>query len=201
MSTTKICMCTNCQHPFSMALKEFTRQTKNGRNIFFCSRSCATTHRNNNLPEETKIKNIERLKSYGNDHNKGNSYAKKGKFTYFLNRARNRKVRTGRKGNYEFNLTENYLNDLWTAQHGRCALSGVSLELPKNVTNTTKIRSLFTASLDRIDSNEGYIEGNVQFLAWGINLAKNNRSVSEMIELIDAIRWLRGQDSNLRHQC
>lgn len=30
------------------------------------------------------------------------------------------------------------------------------------------------ASLDRIDSNKGYIEGNVQFICMGLNFMKNN---------------------------
>ena len=43
------------------------------------------------------------------------------------------------------------------------------------------------ASLDRIDSKKPYQIGNVQFVTWPINLAKNNMSDKEMKRYINLI--------------
>lgn len=40
------------------------------------------------------------------------------------------------------------------------------------------------ASLDRIDSSKGYIEGNVEFVCSAINLAKNNFSKEAMVSFL-----------------
>jgi len=50
---------------------------------------------------------------------------------------------------------------------------------------------LTSASLDRIDSSKGYIQGNVQFVAYGINLAKNNFSDADVISFLDSIHTSR----------
>jgi hypothetical protein len=42
--------------------------------------------------------------------------------------------------------------------------------------------SKVTASLDRIDSSKGYVEGNVQWVHKRINIMKNDLSDSEFIE-------------------
>ena len=42
--------------------------------------------------------------------------------------------------------------------------------------------SNITASLDRIDSSKGYIEGNVQWVHKRVNLMKGNMSTENFIE-------------------
>jgi len=44
------------------------------------------------------------------------------------------------------------------------------------------------ASLDRIDVTQGYLQGNVRFVAVPVNLAKNSFSDAELLEFFDAIR-------------
>ena len=61
--------------------------------------------------------------------------------------------------------------------------------LPKNTNRIHNSRTLIRASLDRIDSSKGYIDGNVEFVCYGINLAKNNFSKSEMLNFINSIRY------------
>jgi hypothetical protein len=107
--------------------------------------------------------------------NIGNAYNKKGNFTVYVNKARNRNKHN------DFNLTDAYLETIWT---GYCALTKVSITLKKygekNKPNT--------ASLDRIDSNRGYIMGNVQFVAYSINLAKNSFTDTEILEFINTVK-------------
>lgn len=47
--------------------------------------------------------------------------------------------------------------------------------------------SLKRASLDRIDSSKGYIKGNVEFVCYAINLAKNSFTRDEMKEFLKEV--------------
>lgn len=80
----------------------------------------------------------------------------------------------------EFSLTLEYLDALWEKQNGRCAYSNRQLEIP---TKSNK----GTASIDRIDSEVGYIEGNVQFVHKSINTMKWNMGEAEFLQTIEEI--------------
>jgi len=86
-------------------------------------------------------------------------------------RARNKKL--------EFNLTKEYLTELFLSQNKLCAISQIPLVF-KNVGENQTIQ---TASLDRIDSSKGYIEGNVQWVHKDINRMKSNFSYDKLVEL------------------
>ena len=70
----------------------------------------------------------------------------------------------------DFNLSIEYLWSLYVAQGKRCAITGD--ELP----------SIRKASLDRIDSKVGYVEGNVQWVTSQANKCKHILSMSELYE-------------------
>ena len=94
-------------------------------------------------------------------------------FRVFLQRIRARSQRA------DIHLSLQDLKDQWKAQQGRCAYSGVLLELP---TNTKKHNRLKTASLDRKNSLLGYERDNIQFVSVACNFAKNGMSHEEMLE-------------------
>jgi len=85
------------------------------------------------------------------------------------------------KRKQEFSISIEYLNTLWEQQQGKCALS----KLPIAFQDTGKAKG--TASLDRIDSNKGYIKGNVQWVHKDINIMKNSFIVKEFIYLCKAV--------------
>ncbi|MFA5135249.1 MAG: hypothetical protein WC505_05725 [Patescibacteria group bacterium] len=62
----------------------------------------------------------------------------------------------------EFNLTIQEMWDVFVAQHGYCALTGLAIK-PKKYGQET------TASLDRIDNSKGYALDNVQWVHKDIN--------------------------------
>lgn len=79
----------------------------------------------------------------------------------------------------EFNITIEYLWEVLVKQNRKCALSGLDLHFPQTSKNKDKTK---TVSVDRIDSNKGYIEGNIQWVHKTINIMKNKLSDKEFIE-------------------
>ena len=74
-----------------------------------------------------------------------------------------------------------YAWELFLLQNNECAITGMKLELPKN----RKERG--TASLDRIDSSKGYVEGNVQRTHKHINMMKSNHEYAYFLQLCEAV--------------
>jgi hypothetical protein len=79
----------------------------------------------------------------------------------------------------EWSVTTEYLDDLWKQQEGRCAYTGWELFFGKQ----GKYGQEQTASLDRIDSDKGYVPGNVQFVHKDINRMKWDHSEQWFLEL------------------
>ncbi len=79
-----------------------------------------------------------------------------------------RQIKRGSESRYlEFNISSEYIWNLFLGQNRKCALSGIELKFNKR--NETKTG---TASLDRIDSKKGYIIGNVQWIHKDLNKMK-----------------------------
>ena len=74
--------------------------------------------------------------------------------------------------NIEYNISPEYLWQLFQEQNGCCALSGQKLTFkPK------------TASVDRIDSSIGYVEGNIQWVHKRLNIMKASMSNQEFVDI------------------
>ena len=81
----------------------------------------------------------------------------------------------------DFNLSLEYLWSLYIKQNKKCALTGWDLYFsPQDGRDTT-------ASLDRIDSSKGYIEGNVQFVFKQVNKCKLNCSEELFYNMCKAV--------------
>lgn len=93
---------------------------------------------------------------------------------FFLNRIRQNAI----KRNLIFDVSYDYLSNIFT---GFCALSGLKIKFVTNKYQKNKLYS--TASLDRIDSSKGYVEGNIQWVHKDINKMKNNKTDKEFIYL------------------
>lgn len=109
---------------------------------------------------------------------------KSGKFYYYLRKSIDR----SKLWNLPTNLDEDFLNKLWEDQEGRCVLTGIEIELSIYDWKNTKYKAKpWSASLDRIDSNLGYIKGNVQFVSLSMNYAKSNFSQIDFLKNLDDI--------------
>jgi hypothetical protein len=88
-------------------------------------------------------------------------------------------------------ITLKYLKFLWEKQKGICPYTGIKLKLFTHSLSRYKANmksDIRYASLDRIDANKPYAKGNVQFVAWPINYAKNDMSDKQMKRFIKLIR-------------
>lgn len=81
----------------------------------------------------------------------------------------------------EFSITIEYVSDLFDKQQEKCAITGIPIQFTyKNARHVGFEHN--TASLDRIDSTKGYIEGNVQWVHKNINLMKMHLSQDDFIK-------------------
>lgn len=87
---------------------------------------------------------------------------------------------------YEWDLTPEFILDLYEEQEGLCALTGWPIGWSEKGLTAT-------VSIDRIDSSEGYLQGNVQLLHKDVNMAKQQYSQEYFIEICkavgDKVKW------------
>lgn len=90
---------------------------------------------------------------------------------------------------YDFDLTIEFLWDLYEKQDRRCALTGREILLKPAIHKNNVDWRVVTASLDRIDPTKGYTTNNVQWVHKEINRLKNNypqeKFVSMCKEIVD----------------
>lgn len=79
------------------------------------------------------------------------------------------------KNRLEFTITKEYIINLYNIQNGLCNITNIPIFF--NIGGC--LDNIPTASLDRIDSNIGYVEGNVQWVHKTINLMKNIYSIED----------------------
>lgn len=86
-----------------------------------------------------------------------------------------------KRKNRKVDLSLEYLWKLFLQQNEKCALSGIQLDAW--ISNNKKQGRRMSASLDRIDSNGDYVEGNVQWVHKDINKLKTDFSQNRFLEL------------------
>ena len=102
----------------------------------------------------------------------------------------NRIKASAKKRNIEFDLTKEYLWELYLCQDKKCSLSGVDLKLSATKGKTYRQDNksyVFEASLDRIDNTKGYIEGNVQWVQKDINMMKHIHKQDDFVYLCQMV--------------
>lgn len=95
------------------------------------------------------------------------------------------KYEANNRRNLEFNIDLKYVTTLYKKQEGKCALTGWTMQLEKG-SKTTRTNP-YVCTMDRINQDQGYIEGNIQLTCWLPNKIKNTLSNNEFIDLCKAI--------------
>jgi len=88
---------------------------------------------------------------------------------------------------WDEDITIEYLWNLYLQQNKKCAISGLNICFTDKRINCNIDFRFMTASLDRINSNIGYIKGNIQWVHKDINLMKNNFNQEYFINLCEKI--------------
>lgn len=98
---------------------------------------------------------------------------------YFQYHYSNLKYRAKKRG-MRVNLTLKDLIDQWQKQDGKCYYSGIELQQCKG-------KKPDQGSLDRVKSHKGYIKGNVVWVCYMAQNAKNEHSEEELIKFCKAV--------------
>lgn len=93
--------------------------------------------------------------------------------TYHLRQAKN----AAKLRNIEFNLSLEFIAKLYEKQNGKCIYSGIPLTVRKFYEDNSA-----NASLDRIDSKQGYLQNNIQWVDKNINMMKGSLSNENFIK-------------------
>ncbi len=88
-------------------------------------------------------------------------------------------LKRAKRDGLEFNISSEFLHELWKKQHGKCALTGVEMGFIG--------QKWLSPSIDRIDSTLGYTEDNVQWVCWRANDAKSNMKNEDFITMCLAV--------------
>lgn len=87
----------------------------------------------------------------------------------------------------EFSITVQCGWSIFEKQNGKCALSGVAITFGDPSLGKDAARKAKTASLDRIDSTMGYVDGNVQWVDRDINFMKGSMLQDTFLEFCSLI--------------
>lgn len=98
-----------------------------------------------------------------------------GKLTSLVTQSKYRSKQSDR----EHSIDTAYLRGLFIGQEGKCALSGIEMTIIGERGTEDYWKSI---SIDRINSDIGYIEGNVQLVCTGVNYMKKDMSDTLFID-------------------
>lgn len=173
---TQKVICHQCQKEFDKPVTDIKQNIKFNRKMF-CSKICSGRY-TGTLSRGKRKGNMESI------YRAHDTYMEKFKrdpflspFNYLIGQARHRY--------HDFLLNYQILFDQWDKQKGKCIYTGIELKLP---THKIKHHRIYQASLDRIDSSKGYIEGNVHFVSAAINMMKGNMTHDDTVAMIKLIK-------------
>lgn len=156
------------QYSGKLHVVAYVGKDKKGNTLWECLCECGRKHLLNNS-------HFGRVRSCGCVQS---SQQYKGVYSHYLTR-----IKDGAKArSLEVSVTLEYVGDLLERQDYRCALTGWPIHVHR-----TSERGKTTASLDRIDSDKGYIEGNIQWIHKDINKMKQDFRQERFLEACFAV--------------
>lgn len=115
-----------------------------------------------------------------------------GDYKVFLQWKR-RKVKASARGrNIEFNLSKEFLYELYEKQKGACYYTGKRMNLTiysgimPNRENIEKFKDYLT--IDRLNSSKGYVKGNVVLCTLKVNTAKGSLNYDEFVQICNFVK-------------
>lgn len=152
MAKERIRICTECGNAYPLTREFFAKEHNKFRNV---CRNCVNEH--NKFMYNIRYDTLE-----------GVMYLR-------CKKARER----AHSKHMKFDLTPEFLIELWNLQGGKCFYSGLTMSYDRN--------DLYTVSVDRVDSNKGYTQDNVVLCCWSVNSMKNSYTVEEFLFLCESV--------------
>lgn len=94
------------------------------------------------------------------------------------------KKRAAKRG-LDFNISKDYILDLFREQDGKCFYSGVSMNIVKE--DGEIFHDPLKMTLDCIQPSLGYTKGNVVWCAFCVNSFKQKMSIDQMVSICNGI--------------
>jgi len=176
----------DCFGKWTVIGKPFTRCSPGGTPLRYVKCRCECGQKKIlRLPHLTEKRSTQCRKCMGKERRAENSPHWKG--NEVISGALVNAFRTGaRSRNLEWTISADDMARQFELQKGRCALSGVPLSLPaRDYTRDDGcgIHYQGNASLDRIDSTQGYTADNIQWLEKAVNLMKRDFTEQDFVSL------------------
>lgn len=180
---TKIC--NKCKN--TLSISEFNKDSSRKDGLSSRCRACKSIDRNNYWkktqkdPELKQKETVRRRAAFKKwrESGKQKAYRESSPERWFADRISTIK-RAAIRRKIDFHIKHEMLVSLWYAQNGQCAITKLPMLL--------KYNSLYTASVDRIDSEKAYDINNIQLVCKAINLAKSDHTTQEVIDFISALK-------------
>jgi dUTP pyrophosphatase len=158
--------CPVCERQFKIK----SSHKKRYKGPFTCSREC----------RGQLLKNV-----YRGDKNPNFKYMDSIK-KFFSIRTRDVQRRALKK-DVPFNLTSDFLYDLYQKQNGLCSYTGIPMKISSTNWNSNGQADLDTLSIDRIIPEKGYTKDNVVLCCSAVNKLKGSSDVSELNAFVQHI--------------
>lgn len=189
--------CSQCRQIVSV--KQFTKdKTKKDGLGSYCL-ECNSIRR-----REWGKNNPSKLKAQRRRRNQQDRVKQSNREFYQSNReailAKSKKQRTGKEGylktmlrsaksrakenNLEFDIDLQYLQSVAT---DHCPVDGLPFDWNRQL-EADKSLPFATPSLDRINSSQGYVKGNVKIIGWKWNAKKSNMNLDDLLLLVKYVR-------------
>lgn len=185
MSKTVTVECSTCKNVFGLQQSQYKYQIKAGRTHFYCTRSCVGKDPKN-LARIEKIRKPFTSSSPKYTALTTQDARLESSMREFTRRFRSRSKAKRNKLGIE-SATIDHLLDVWNSQQGKCFFTQVALVLPRD-DNYDTCSPNYKASVDRIDCNIGYVDGNLRFVSHTINNLRSNMSDEMVYSFFDIIR-------------
>lgn len=88
------------------------------------------------------------------------------------------------RDNKQFSITVKDLEKAWKKQNGRCAVSGIPMQLPSG---TRQNPNVYRVSVDRKDNSKGYTPSNIVLVTWSVNQGKGSGKVEDYVTVCKGV--------------
>jgi hypothetical protein len=158
-----------------------------------CKQCCKHRVRMHSQTEEYKERARNRSKAWREEHRDYCREMARNWRSTTLRGYFNKKLTTtranSRRLNRECSIGAAYLEELYNRQGGKCAITGRTMVIGPSYSERDAL------SLDRINPQRGYVEGNVRLVTWQVNCARGVWTDDDLLSLaVDVLKGMRGTD-------